>query len=96
MITKIKDKEGKEIYGREEIIETIIKFYKDLYMEFKNWDGGNRPGIKEKKDEEEGNNQEEFLSIMKREVENATEKAKENKAPGMDGIQNEIIKIFKE
>ncbi len=33
---------------------------------------------------------------MKREVENATEKAKDDKAPGMDGIQNEIIKMFKE
>ncbi len=54
MITKIKDKEGKEIYGREGIIETITEFYNDLYTEFEDWD------------------------------------------PGMDGIQNGIIKIFKQ
>ncbi len=82
------------IHDLGQMMEAITKFYMELYGDNDNLAGGNSAedtGKQIEWKEKTG----EFPKIMRREVENAMEEAKNNKATVPDGIQNEILKVFK-
>ncbi len=85
IIMKMKDQEGRISYNQEEIIEIVTKFYENLYQRR----GGplQEQGWKRKEEEE-------TPKILKSEVAYVIKRLKNNKTPGPDEIENELLKGF--
>ncbi len=86
MMVKIRNQERIMVYDREGICEVTTKFYENLYSRSKE--------IKIR--QERKSMKENWLKIIRGEVENAIVEVKNNKAGGPDRIDNETIKTFKD
>ncbi|GBP78596.1 hypothetical protein EVAR_57164_1 [Eumeta japonica] len=80
-VVKMKDERGKISYDRTDILETATSYYKKLY-------GSNN--IQDRTELLETSSISDILHIK---VEKAIDSQKNDKAPGPDGISNEITDI---
>ena len=79
-ITSLNDEQGRQITNQEQLLNRIKEFYEQLYS-------SNRPieNIVLKEDEEE------IPDVTPEEVRKAIQEMKSNKAPGMDGLEIDVI-----
>lgn len=91
LVTKMKNKKGKNVYERAQIVQTATEFYENLY---KTKETDNFRDINKHQEERNVGENETFPEIMKSETYHAIKSGKKGKATGPDGITNEIIKTF--
>ena len=81
LMTAIKAKDGKIVTDRKEIVEQCAQFYRDLYINSKE-----RPSGTPIRGEC-------IPDILAREVQHAVQQMKNNKAPGEDKIEIDLVKL---
>lgn len=97
LMTEIKNKEGKVITGREQMIKVITEFFRELYDDAGEVEG-NTPGGTDEKEVSTSKNETipPVPLITKSEVQKAIKSMKVDKSPGPDNINNSFLKTFQE
>ncbi len=89
LVTKLKSATNKELYKRKDIVDDATEFYKQLY-------DSNSEVKGQRESKYNGQEEKEIPKILKTEIERAIAQLKKSKTPGIDKIENETIKNFKD